>query len=188
MIAPVFILAGEPSGDRLAASLMNAVNNAWGAQDWIGVGGPAMQGEGLRTDIDMDALTIFGFGAALAAYPRLSRLADRLVDRVMAARPRAVITVDVKGFSRAEGKFKDITEGDLPWGDVRKALDDIGFTGWATAEVGGGDVARLKKVREDMERAFDNKVMLKLWVKVKSGWSDDARALKTLGIDPLGDA
>ena len=99
MIAPVFILAGEPSGDRLAASLMNAVNNAWGAQDWIGVGGPAMQGEGLLTDIDMDALTIFGFGAALAAYPRLSRLADRLVDRVMVARPRAVITVDVKGFS-----------------------------------------------------------------------------------------
>lgn len=99
MTAPVFILAGEPSGDRLAASLMNAVNGAWGAQDWIGVGGPAMHGEGLRTDIDMDALTIFGFGAALAAYPRLSRLADRLVDRVMAARPRAVITVDVKGFS-----------------------------------------------------------------------------------------
>jgi GTP-binding protein Era len=39
-----------------------------------------------------------------------------------------------------------------------------------------------------MERAFDNKVMLKLWVKVKSGWSDDARALKTLGMDPAGEA
>ena len=51
---------------------------------------------------------------------------------------------------------------------------------------------RLKSIgtaaRKDMERAFDNKVMLKLWVKVKSGWSDDARALKTLGIDPLGGA
>ena len=50
---------------------------------------------------------------------------------------------------------------------------------------------RLKSIgtaaRKDMERAFDNKVMLKLWVKVKSGCSDDARALKTLGIDPLGD-
>ena len=50
---------------------------------------------------------------------------------------------------------------------------------------------RLKSIgtaaRKDMERAFDSKVMLKLWVKVKSGWSDDARALKTLGLDPLGD-
>ena len=39
LTAPVFILAGEPSGDRLAASLMKAVNGAWGPQQWIGVGG-----------------------------------------------------------------------------------------------------------------------------------------------------
>ena len=51
---------------------------------------------------------------------------------------------------------------------------------------------RLKSIgtaaRKDMERAFDCKVMLKLWVKVKAGWSDDLRALKTLGLDPLGDS
>lgn len=35
--------------------------------------------------------------------------------------------------------------------------------------------------RKDMELLFDSKVMLKLWVKVKSGWSDDERALKSLG-------
>jgi GTP-binding protein Era len=33
----------------------------------------------------------------------------------------------------------------------------------------------------DMEQMFDRKVMLKLWVKVKSGWSDDERALRSLG-------
>ena len=79
--------------------MMKAVNGAWGMQEWIGVGGPAMQGQGLAASVDMEALTVFGFGAALAAYPRLSRLADRLVDQVIAARPRAIITVDVKGFS-----------------------------------------------------------------------------------------
>lgn len=99
MNAPIFILAGEPSGDRLAASLMKAVNGGWGPQEWIGVGGPAMRAEGLGDTTDMEALTVFGFSAALAAYPRLSRLADRLVDNVIAARPKAVITVDVKGFS-----------------------------------------------------------------------------------------
>ena len=99
MSGSVFILAGEPSGDRLAASLMKAVNKGWGQQHWIGVGGPAMRAQGLAGDDDMDALTVFGFGAALAAYPRLSRLADRLVDDIVAARPKAVITVDVKGFS-----------------------------------------------------------------------------------------
>ncbi len=35
--------------------------------------------------------------------------------------------------------------------------------------------------RIDMEKAFDSKVMLNLWVKVKSGWADDERALQSLG-------
>ena len=52
----------------------------------------------------------------------------------------------------------------------------------------GESGGRLKSIgtsaRRDIERAFDSKVMLKLWVKVKSGWSDDIRALKTLGLDP----
>ena len=52
------------------------------------------------------------------------------------------VKLDVKGYSRAANKWTEITEGDLPWDQVRKALDEIGFAGWATAEVGGGDVAR----------------------------------------------
>lgn len=47
----------------------------------------------------------------------------------------------------------------------------------------GGSV--LKKVgqaaRTDMEKLFDSKVFLQLWVKVKEGWSDDERALSSLG-------
>jgi GTP-binding protein Era len=37
--------------------------------------------------------------------------------------------------------------------------------------------------RQDMESLFDCKVMLRLWIKVKSGWSDDERALRSLGYD-----
>lgn len=35
--------------------------------------------------------------------------------------------------------------------------------------------------RKDMERAFDSKVFLQLWVKVRQGWADDERALRSLG-------
>lgn len=41
------------------------------------------------------------------------------------------------------------------------------------------------EARRDMELLFDNKVMLRLWVKVKSGWSDDERALRSLGYDDV---
>ena len=67
---------------------------------------------------------------------------------------RRCVKLDVKGFSRAKNKFTDIGQGDLPWDQVRKALDDIGFNGWATAEVSGGDVKRLTTVREQMQQAF----------------------------------
>ena len=48
----------------------------------------------------------------------------------------------------------------------------------------GGE--KLKKIsteaRLDMEKLFDTKVFLKVWVKVKSGWADDVRFLRELGL------
>jgi hexulose-6-phosphate isomerase len=69
---------------------------------------------------------------------------------------RRCVKLDVKGFSRATNKFVDITSeaDDLPWAKVREALADIGFVGWATAEVGSGDVKRLTTVRQQMQKAF----------------------------------
>ncbi len=53
----------------------------------------------------------------------------------------------------------------------------------------GDKGSRLRSIgtdaRKDMERLFDCKVMLRLWVKVKSGWSDDERALRSLGYDDV---
>jgi L-ribulose-5-phosphate 3-epimerase len=69
---------------------------------------------------------------------------------------RRAVKLDVKGFSRAKNKFVDIMseDDDLPWKEVQQGLDEIGFTGWTTAEVRGGDLARLTTVRKQMEQAF----------------------------------
>lgn len=54
----------------------------------------------------------------------------------------------------------------------------------------GKDGSRLKIVgetaRKDMERIFDCKVFLQLWVKVKKGWSNDERAMQSLGFTSDG--
>ena len=51
----------------------------------------------------------------------------------------------------------------------------------------GAKGAKLKQIsteaRMDMEKLFGGKVYLEIWVKVKSGWADDERALKSLGYD-----
>ncbi len=54
----------------------------------------------------------------------------------------------------------------------------------------GRDGSRLKRVgaqaRRDMERLLDSRVFLQLWVKVREGWSDDERALRSLGYSDEG--
>lgn len=67
---------------------------------------------------------------------------------------RRIVKLDLKGFSRAADKFTKITEGDIDWADVRKALLEIQFAGWAAAEVGGGGLDRLKEVSANMDKAF----------------------------------
>ncbi|MCP4787084.1 MAG: sugar phosphate isomerase/epimerase [Fuerstiella sp.] len=65
-----------------------------------------------------------------------------------------IVKLDLKGFSREKDSFTKIGEGDLDWADVRKALLEINFKGWAAAEVGGGGPDRLKEVSDNMDKAF----------------------------------
>jgi len=70
--------------------------------------------------------------------------------------------LDVKEYSRKrrddEGLWKgfqvEIGEGDCGWPAVMAALDAIGYEGWASAEVQGGDAARLADIARRMDRVF----------------------------------
>ncbi|MFK7766820.1 MAG: sugar phosphate isomerase/epimerase family protein [Mariniblastus sp.] len=68
---------------------------------------------------------------------------------------KRVVKLDLKGFSREKSGFCKIGEGDLDWADVRKALVEINYYGWAAAEVGGGSLERLKEVSSNMDKAFN---------------------------------
>lgn len=75
---------------------------------------------------------------------------------------KRVLKLDIKEFSRKkrddEGLWKgfevEIGEGDCGWPAVMAALDEIGYEGWASAEVGGGDAARLADIAARMDRVF----------------------------------
>jgi hexulose-6-phosphate isomerase len=62
---------------------------------------------------------------------------------------RRIVKLDVKDWG-VKGGFGKIGEGDVDWPSVRAALKDIGYSGWATAEVGGGNKDRLAEVLENM--------------------------------------
>nr|WP_160154918.1 GTPase Era [Microbulbifer sp. ALW1] len=82
------------------------------------------------------------------------------------------VTVEVEEFKQ-EGTVLHISAAILVERNGQKRIL-IGTKGERIKQIG-------QQARIDMERLFDSKVMLNLWVKVKSGWSDDERALRSLG-------
>jgi len=66
---------------------------------------------------------------------------------------RRIVKLDVKDWSQANG-FCKIGDGDVNWPEVRKVLDEIGFTGWCTAEVQGGGRERLADIAARMNRVL----------------------------------
>ena len=72
-----------------------------------------------------------------------------------------IIKLDVKGYAHPENGQKlgsgfkaKIAHDDADWPSVCAELKKIGYTGWATAEVGGGGKERLTEIYNNMEKAF----------------------------------
>ncbi len=67
-----------------------------------------------------------------------------------------IVKVHLKDFQfdRSNGRFawKNLGEGDIDWPEVRRALDEIGYTGYVTTELQAGDAAYLKDVSGRVDR------------------------------------
>ncbi|AWL11403.1 GTPase Era [Saliniradius amylolyticus] len=83
------------------------------------------------------------------------------------------VTVEIEQFKLSPQGVFQINGLILVERDTQKAMV-IGKGGQRLKTIG-------QEARQDMERLFDNKVFLELWVKVKAGWADDERALRSLG-------
>jgi len=100
MTRRLFLVAGEPSGDRLGAALMAGLKQLAGDDiAFHGVGGPLMQAEGLVPLFDMEELSVIGLTEILANYRRLARRVTDTAKAVVADNPEALITIDIPEFS-----------------------------------------------------------------------------------------
>ncbi|MDA0663811.1 MAG: lipid-A-disaccharide synthase [Proteobacteria bacterium] len=109
----IFLLAGEPSGDALGGRLMAALRDMYdGEIDFRGVGGPAMQGEGLKSLFPMGELSVMGVVEILPHVRKLFARMHETAAEIDALAPQAVITIDAPAF--AHGVAKRIRNRGIP--------------------------------------------------------------------------
>lgn len=108
MTRHLFLVAGEPSGDRLGAALMAGLKQLSGdAIAFHGIGGPLMQAEGLVPLFAIEELSVIGLTEIIANYRRLAARVTDTADAVVREMPDALITIDIPEFSlRVAAKVK----------------------------------------------------------------------------------
>ena len=93
------LVAGEPSGDVLAARLLSGLRPHLPGARFHGIGGEHMMAQGFESHYPMDKLTVRGLLAVIPRYREIKGIQNELRDRLLAERPAAFIGADYPGFN-----------------------------------------------------------------------------------------
>lgn len=104
----VAMVAGEASGDQLAAPLMAALNARRNPILFAGIGGPRMQALGFESHYPMEKLSVRGYAEVFRHYREITRIRQNLTKALLAERPDVYIGVDASEFNLGiERRLKD---------------------------------------------------------------------------------
>lgn len=95
-------VAGEPSGDLLAAPVLSALNQIpdMAGIEVYGIGGPRMQAEGMRSDWPMETLSVRGYVEAIKQLPAILKVRKELIHQLLGHdRPDVFLGVDAPDFN-----------------------------------------------------------------------------------------
>lgn len=106
------MVAGEPSGDLLAATVVEALRERAPQLALAGIGGPRMQAQGFDAWYPMHKLAVNGYADVLMHLPELLNIRRTLRERWLAERPAAFVGVDAPDFNF--GLEHALREGGIP--------------------------------------------------------------------------
>lgn len=102
----IWIVSGEESGDQLGAKLMRALKARLGAERlrFGGVGGHAMEAEGLKSLFPLEDIAVMGIVAVIGRLPTVLNRIRRTVDAAVAANPDILVIIDSPDFTHRVAK------------------------------------------------------------------------------------
>ncbi|MEY3943742.1 MAG: hypothetical protein RLZZ133_1432 [Pseudomonadota bacterium] len=95
----IALIAGEASGDRLAADLVRSVQKKTASLSFFGMGGASMRAAGVHIEQDFAGLSVVGIVEALWHYRRLRSVLERMRRMLASQRPDLLILVDYAEFN-----------------------------------------------------------------------------------------
>lgn len=152
----VGVIAGEVSGDLLGGDLVAALRASYpGEIELMGVGGEALERQGLKSLFDFSELSIMGISQVLKRLPSLIRRIRQTADAIVAARPDVLVIIDSPDFTHRVARR------------VRKALPDLPVVNYVCPSVWAWKEERAPRMRAYVDHVlallpFEPAVMARL--------------------------
>jgi len=131
----IAIVAGEHSGDQLGFKLMRALRAAEPGVEFVGVGGDAMEAEGLESFFALSDIAVMGILPVLARLPTILARIRQAADTIIAAKPDGLVIIDSPDFSHRVARR------------VRKALPKLPIIDYVSPSVWAWRPGRAKTMR-----------------------------------------
>lgn len=139
----IAFITGEPSGDRIGADLIAHLRARLDDDlELFGLGGEAMEAEGLKSLFDIDELSIIGVGAILSRLPQLMRRVSQTAKAVIEWEPDVLVVIDSPTFSHRIAKR------------LRKAKPHIPIVNYIPPTVWAWREERAEKMRAYIDHAI----------------------------------
>ena len=95
----IFILTGEPSGDRLASKVISKLKNLKSDIDYLSVGGEHLKALGIKSLYDLKEITYLGFTRVLLNIFKIKKKINKTVDKIIEFNPDILFSVDSPDFT-----------------------------------------------------------------------------------------
>ena len=107
----IFILAGEPSGDEYGAKLIQNLMAQESDLNFIGIGGPLMQKQGLKSIVPLEQMSVMGFFEIIKTLPFFLKLEKKILKLIAEKKPEKIILIDYPGLNlRLAPKIKSLID------------------------------------------------------------------------------